>query len=194
MGLKHIPIVEETPVNDSVPAGHRSKCRKCGAVDKVRLVGSRRLKRCAYCGSTIAMRRAPRKPKIISYLVCYQMDGQNIGMDKCIDRSQAEVKALFFVEHGSPARQRIAMIVELCDDQTTGNVRVLRYNNFRQRRSVTSWQGGCAVCKGKGLIPTVVRPSFGDRKAVVKFLPCTACHALGGELTRKQMFGRRITA
>ena len=174
--------------NASVPAGHRAKCRKCGAVDNVKLQGQRRLRRCGACGSTLALRRAPRKPKIVSYVVCRQLNGEDYGDVPCVDQFQAEREAISFTESGPVARVRVAQIVELLDGDRTGNVRTLRYDNFRQRRGVTSWVGGCSECKGRGLIPAVVRPATAEAKAVIKFLSCGACSGLGGELTRKVMF------
>lgn len=179
-------------VNPSVPSGHRAKCRKCGAVDNVRLSGPRRLKRCGACGSTLALRRAPRKPKIISFVVCRQLNGADYGEVPCVDRSVAEIEAIRFTESGPVARIRIAQIVELLDGDRTGNVRTLRYENFRERRGVTTWTKGCESCKGRGLVPVIVRPTTAEAKAVVRFLPCVACGALGGELTRRVMFGRRL--
>lgn len=178
-----------TAANVSVPAGHRAKCRKCGAVDNVRLVGLRQLKRCGACGSTLAMRRAPRKPKVVSFVVCRQLNGSDYGDVSCIDQSSAEFEAIRFTESGPVARVRVAQIVELLDNERTGNVCTLRYDNFRQKRSTVAWVGGCSACKGKGLIAIRVPTTDG---AVIKFLSCESCGALGGELTRKVMFPHKV--
>jgi len=174
--------------NTSVPAGHRSKCRKCGAVDNIKLQGQRKLKRCGACGSTLALRRAPRKPKIISYVVCRQLNGESYGDVPCVDQFAAESEAITFTESGPVARVRIAQIVELLDGDRTGNVRTLRYDNFRQRQSQSSWTSGCVGCKGKGLVRVTVRPATAEAKAVIKLLSCVLCGGLGGELQRRVMF------
>jgi hypothetical protein len=186
------PIIVETTANASVPEGHRSKCRSCGAVDNIKLVGSRKLKRCGYCGSTLALRRSPRQPKVVSYVVCKQLNGEDWGESSHPDLSAAEMDAISFVERGPVGRVRIAQVVELLDGDRTGNVRTLRYDNFRARRSVSKWISGCESCKGKGLIRVLFRPAFGDVKAVFRLVPCSSCRALGGELTKKVLFNRKI--
>lgn len=188
--------VTSTPqaqANNSVPAGHRAKCRTCGAVDNVAYRGGdRRSARCGACGSTIARRRAPKAPKIVSFVVVRQLNGSSYGDVSCVDLFSAEREAYGFVERGPVGRSRVAAVVELLDDDRTGNVRVLRYDNFRQRRSSVEWSSGCEVCKGKGLISVTVRPASGIEKAVRKFVSCVSCSGLGGELTRRVMFGREI--
>lgn len=179
--------------NNSVPEGKRTKCRSCGAVDKVSYPGSdRRLARCGYCGSTVARRRAPKAPKIISFVVNKQLNGEDFESKTCVDLFSAEQEAYAFINNGPVARVRVAQIVELLDNALTGNVRVLRYENFRQRSSSVTWQGGCVACKGRGLVAVVVRPAFADKRAVIRFLACGECNGLGGELTRKRVFGRAL--
>lgn len=186
---------QEAEYNNSVPEGKRTKCRSCGAVDKVSYPGSdRRKARCAYCGSTVARRRAPKAPKIISFVVSKQLNGEDYGSKACVDLFSAEQEAYAFINNGPVGRVRVAQIVELLDNALTGNVRVLRYDNFRQRSSSVTWQGGCVACKGRGLIAVTIRPAIGSRKAVIRFLPCGTCNGLGGELTRKRVFGRNLKA
>jgi hypothetical protein len=186
------PIITQTTANESVPVGHRSKCRTCGAIDNIKLIGSRKLKRCGYCGSTLALRRAPRKPKVISYVVCKQLNGDNWGESNHPDQSAAEIDAIGFVENGPVGRVRVAQIVEMLDGVRTGNCRTLRYDNFREKRSSRQWTPGCESCKGRGLLRVLLRPAFGDVKAVFRLVPCDSCGALGGELTKKVLFNRRI--
>lgn len=180
--------IPESPPSTSVPPGHRVKCRACGAVDSLKLVGERRLKRCSICGSTVAMRRAPRKPKVISFEVLYQLNGENYGSSQHVTLESAEVACRLFAESGPVARCRIAQLVEMLDGERTGNVRMLRYDNYRGRRQMISWTGGCETCKGRGVL--VVSIPNREGKATLKFIGCVACGALGGELTRKVNYRR----
>jgi len=180
-----------------VPKGKRSKCTACGAVDKSKLVGKDRKRRCLYCASTIKQRRAPHKPNILSYVVSCQLNGKDWSIDYRDDRFAAEQIAFAFVEGGPCARTRYAQIVELLDNGLTGNSRVLKYENYKQRRTSVQWDAGCESCKGKGIVPVMVRPGRVDDqgvvvKAVIKFLPCGSCNGLGGELTRVRAFGRAL--
>jgi hypothetical protein len=182
--------------NASVPVGHRAKCRTCGAVDNVAYKGGdRRKARCGACGSTIARRRAPRAPKVISFAVVRQLNGESYGVRgylNCVDLFMAEREALSFVERGPVARSRVAAVIELLDGNRTGNVRVLRYDNFRQRRSSLVWEGGCETCKGKGLIGVRVPAASPEDRSTVRYSACVSCSGLGGELTRMIMFGREL--
>ncbi len=184
----------ESTENNSVPPGHRTKCRSCGAVDKTKRTSnsSRSGVRCAYCGCPVARRRAPKKPNIISFVVNKQLNGAEYGSVSCVDLFSAEQVAYEFIDNGPVARVRVAQIVELLDNDLTGNVRVLRYENFRQRSTSVSWQGGCQACRGRGLVAAVIRPSSVGVKAVITLLSCVACNGLGGELTRKRAFGRSL--
>lgn len=178
--------------NPSVPAGHRAKCRRCGAVDNVAYRGSdQRSARCGACGGSLARRRAPRQPKVISFVVVRQLNGESYGDIPCVDLFMAERETIGFVERGPVARSRVAAIVELLDNSRTGSVRVLRYENYKQRRSSTEWVAGCVPCKGRGLIGVRVPGRDGD-KSTIKYVACEACKGLGGELTRKVMLGRAI--
>lgn len=180
--------IPESPLSTSVPPGHRVKCRACSAVDSLKLVGERRLKRCSICGSTVAMRRAPRKPKIISFVVLYQLDGENLATSTHVTLASAEIASRAFAERGPVGRVRIAQLVEMLDGERTGNVRMLRYDNYRGRRQVISWTSGCEVCKGRGVL--VVSVPNRDGKSTLKFIGCVACGALGGELTREVNYRR----
>lgn len=179
------------PPSNSVPPGHRAKCRSCGAVDNVAYRGvNRRAARCGACGSTIARRRAPRAPKIVSFVVVRQLNGASWGDLACVDLYTAEREALTFCERGPVARSRVAAVVELLDDERTGSVRVLRYENYKQRHSSVTWESGCESCKGRGLLSVVLKPASGEEKAVRGFVACGSCGGLGGELTRKMWMGR----
>lgn len=180
--------IPESEPSVSVPEGHRVKCRKCGAVDSLKLVGERRLKRCSICGSTVAMRSAPRKPKIVSFEVLYQLDGVNLGQSSHVTLCSAEIACRSFAERGPIGRVRIAQLVELLDGERTGNVRMLRYDNYRGRRQAIAWTSGCAVCKGRGLI--AVRIPQRDQKPLIKFIACIPCGGLGGELSREVNYRR----
>lgn len=183
----------QTQPNNSVPIGHRAKCRTCGAVDNVAYRGGdRRSARCGACGGSLARRRAPRPPKIISFVVVRQLNGSSYGDVSCVDLFSAEREAYGFVERGPVARVRVAAVVELLDDDRTGNVRMLRYDNYKQRRQSVVWQGGCEVCRSKGIIQVVVKPATTTEKAVRKFVSCVSCSGLGGELTRRVLFGRGL--
>ena len=178
---------------NGVPEGHRTKCRSCGALDKIAYKGfDRRNGRCAYCGGTLARRKAPRQPKVKTFVLNLQLDGQSFGIKKFDDLFAAEREAYAFVNNGPVGRNRVAQIVELLDNELTGNVKVLSYNNYKVHSRSVTWKGGCGSCKGRGLVAAVVSPAFGDRKAVIRFYPCSDCKGLGGELTRKRAFGRPI--
>lgn len=192
--MPHInPNYQATPEpNNSVPSGHRAKCRRCGAVDNVsyRLQDKRKAV-CGACGGSLARRRAPKAPKVISYVVVRQLNGEAYGDVSCIDQFSAEREALRYCERGPVARSRVAAIIELLDDARTGNVRVLSYSNYKQRRAEVVWSGGCEGCKGKGLIGVRV-PAKAPDKSVVKYVACELCKGLGGELTRRVMLGRSL--
>lgn len=186
----HPSASPSTTANVSVPVGHRSKCRKCGAVDNTVFKGSnRRLVRCGACGSTVARRKAPRQPKVISYVVLTTHDGNELRPFKCADRFTAETHAITFCERGPVARTRIAMIVELLDDVRTGNVRMLTYSNYRGRRGSMEWTGGCESCKGRGTVAHRIPGRNGDRPTV-KFVACEDCNGLGGQLNRDVNYKR----
>ena len=178
----------ESQPSISVPAGHRSKCRKCGAVDNVKLVGNARVKRCGACGSTLALRRAPKKPNIISFEVLCYVDGELWSRSSIVDRGTAELSCRKFVESGPVARVRVAQLVELLDGMQTGNVSVLRYDNYKRRDQAIVWVAGCDSCKGSGTV--AVRIPQREGKALVKFVACGSCNGLGGELTREVRFRR----
>lgn len=181
----------ESEPSVSVPPGHRSKCRKCGAVDSVKLVGSARVKRCGACGSTIAMRRAPRKPNIVSFEVVYQLNGETIGRSSHGVLDSATIACRNFAERGPVARVRVAQLVELLGGSRTGNVSVLRYDNYKGKRQSIVWQGGCVACKGQGVLAVRI-PQHGE-KSLVKFVACSTCFGLGGQLTREVNY-RRLSA
>lgn len=179
---------QESAPGVSVPAGHRAKCRKCGAVDNVKLSGPRRLKRCGACGATLALKASPRAPKIVSFMVVFQLNGENIGQSSHVTRESAEYACWNFAERGPVARVRVAQLVELLDGEKTGNVRVLRYDNYKGKRQAIVWQSGCGVCKGSGLV--VVRIPLREGNSRVKFIPCIVCNSLGGVLTREVNYKR----
>lgn len=178
----------EKAESTSVPPGHRTKCRKCGAVDNVKLSGPRRIKRCGACGSTLAMRSAPRAPRVVSFAVVFQLNGENYGTALHTTLASAEYACRNFVERGPVARVRIAQLIELLDGERTGNIRQLRYDNYRGRRQTIVWQSGCSVCRSSGLV--VVRIPQREGSARVKFIPCVACGSLGGSLTREVNYRR----
>lgn len=184
------PKPESAP-NVSVPVGHRSKCRKCGAVDSIKLVGMRRLKRCNICGSTLAQRSVPRKPKVISFEVIYLLNGEKFGRSTHVTQESAEFACHNFAERGPVARSRVAQLVELLDGEKTGNVRVLRYDNYKGKRQVIVWQGGCVSCKGSGVVSVRI-PIQGELRSSVKFVACVACNGLGGDLTREVNYRRFV--
>lgn len=190
-----MPVRVAYPKTESVnvPPGHRTKCRKCGAVDSIKLVGLRNLKRCSICSSTVAQKSAPRAPKVTSFEVIYLLNGAEFGRSTHTTVESAEIASRNFAERGPVARQRIAQLVELLDGSVTGNIRVLKYDNYKGRRQVITWQGGCNGCKGSGVI--VVRvPARGELRAYVKFVACTECGGLGGELTREVNYRRFANA
>lgn len=183
------PTPEPAP-NTSVPAGHRTKCRKCGAVDSVKLVGLRNLKRCGICGSTVAQRSATRKPKIVSFEVIYLLNGEAFDRSTYVQRDRAEIACRNFAERGPVARSRVAQLVELLDGEKTGNVSVLRYDNYKGRRQVIVWQNGCENCGGKGTLTVRVPARTPEDKSMVKWIACGVCNGLGGELTREVNYRR----
>lgn len=184
------PSESRPSANNSVPKGHRAKCRTCGAVDNVAYRGgNRRSPKCGACGSTVARRRAPRATKIISYVVLTTHDGNELRPFKCADRFTAETHAITFCERGPVARTRIAMVVELLDDVRTGNVRMLTYSNYRGRRGSMEWTGGCGSCKGRGTLAHRIPGRDGD-KSTVRFVACVSCQGLGGQLNREVNYKR----
>lgn len=186
-----VRVAYPIPEQVNVPRGHRTKCRKCGAVDSVKLVGLRNLKRCGICGSTLAQKSAPRAVKVTSYEVVYLLNGTEFGRSSHHTVESAEIACRNFAERGLVARQRIAQLVELLDGSKTGNVRVLKYDNYKGKRQVITWQGGCSSCKGSGV--RIVRvPTSGTTKAWIKFVSCTECNGLGGELTREVNYRRFV--
>ena len=185
-----IRVAYPTPdkVSVNVPQGHRAKCRQCGAVDNIRLVGSNRVKRCGACGATLVLKSAPRKVKVLSYEVIFQLNGEPFGSASHITEASAEFACWNFVERGPVARIRVAQLVELLDGAQTGNIRQLRYDNYRGRRQSIVWVKGCEVCKGSGLVVVTLKQREGP--SLVKFIPCVACGSLGGSLTREVNYKR----
>lgn len=187
------PGAQVAAPNVSVPVGHRAKCRTCGAVDNVAYRGgNRRSPRCGACGSPVARRRAPRKPNVISFVVITRHDGAELKPFKCADRFAAETHAITFCERGPVARGRVAAVIELLDDERTGNVRVLTYSNYKGRRGSMEWTGGCEGCKGRGVLPVRIPSSKPDERSTVKFVACASCDGLGGQLNREVTYRRLV--
>jgi hypothetical protein len=228
------PSVTVSAPNISVPAGHRSKCRTCGAVDNVART-SRRSFKCGACGSThLTRRRAPRKPNVKSWVVvlaqteehisearrilerrlrdiklhpqhirllrrvCVRLAEQEQEWSKqvyvhCEDIYAADACARRFAEKGPMARSRVAQVIELLDGDQMGDVKVLRWDNFRTRRGSMEWSGGCEGCKGRGTVAVRIPSRSPEEKSTVKFVACGQCNGLGGQLSREVNYRRLRT-
>lgn len=125
-----------------------NRCAHCDAINASYVVY------CRSCGQKI---KVDRKAWIIRYHVSFYLNDERFKLDQTTTvYSTAQGIAVAWIDHGPAARSREARIHRTINDQNDPTFsEVRRYDNYKQRRKVTTKDGHCETCKGRGRVKVV---------------------------------------